>query len=128
MPAQQRFKADDFARRDIDQRLIDKLEFVVRQRLGEFRFQRTPVADLGIHRFLEETMYAAAVGFRAIERHVGALQQRVEVRSVIGRNGDADRGADRDLVVADAVRLGEALDQPRRKCGQAFPVGRLESG
>ena len=34
-------------------------------------------------------------------------------------------GADRDLVVADAERLGEALDQPRRERGQALPVGRI---
>ena len=90
VPAQQRFEADHFARRDIHQRLIEELEFAVRERLGQIGFQRAPIADLRVHGLLEEAMHAAAVRFRAIERHVGAFQQRIEIRPMVRRDGDAD--------------------------------------
>ena len=77
IPAQQRFAGRYPAGFEIDQRLIEQLEFLVGQRLAQVQFQNAARLDGLRHLVAEEAEGAAAVRLGAIERHVGVLQQRI---------------------------------------------------
>ena len=54
-----------------------------------------------IHLALEEARGAGAVALGAIEGQIGVLEQLVGIVAVARADGNADRGADDDLVVIE---------------------------
>ena len=110
VPAQQRLEAADLAARKLDQRLIVELEFVGEQRLAQVELQPAALLHLRVHLRLEEMIGAAAVGLGAIERHVGVAQQLIGLVAVGRRHGNADAGADDDLMAVNLERLQQRFD------------------
>ena len=101
---------------EIDQRLIEQLEFLVGQRLAQVQLQDAARLDGLRHLVAEEAEGAAAVRLGAIQRHVRVLQQRVGA-DVRRRHRDADAGADFDQVIVDLVALAQVIDDPPREMG-----------
>ena len=75
IPAQQRLAGRDPSRLEIDERLVEQLEFLVRQRLAQVELEDAARLDDLRHLVAEEAEGAAAVRLGAIQRHVGVLQQ-----------------------------------------------------
>jgi hypothetical protein len=73
----------------------------------------------GVHVRLEKPVRVATVAFRTIKRHVGAFEELVRIASVVGRDRNADAGADHHLMPVKLERLGDLGDQARRKRGGA---------
>ena len=66
IPAQQRLAGGDLSRLEIDQRLVEQLELLVRQRLAQVEFQDTARLD-DLRQFLaEEAEGTATVGLGAV--------------------------------------------------------------
>ena len=95
---------------EIDQRLIEQLEFLVGQRLAQVEFQDAARLDGLRHLVAEEAEGAAAVRLGAIERHVGVLQQRIGADARRRGHRDADAGADLDQMIVDLVALAQVID------------------
>ena len=92
VPAHQRLEARRPRRSSTSiERLVVKLEFVGEQRLAQIELELAALLHLRVHFRLEEMIAAAAVGFGAIERHVGVAQQLIGLVAVGRRHGDADR-------------------------------------
>ena len=66
-----RFERVDVVRFKVDERLIVQFEFFADQRLAQIHFQLAARLHARVHLQLEEPVGAAAVGFGAVERHVG---------------------------------------------------------
>ena len=101
---------------EIDQRLVEQLEFLVGQRLAQVEFEDAARLDGLRHLVAEEAEGAAAVRLGAVERHVGVLQQRIGA-DARRRHGDADAGADLDQMIVDLVALAQAIDDAARQAG-----------
>ena len=71
-------------------------------------------------------MLPAAAVLGLVHGDVGGAHQRFDARSVVGRDGDADRSADVDAVGAELERLGDGDDHPARD--PLDLVGRLDLG
>ena len=94
-PPQQRLERDRRLRAQVEGRLIFEIDLVgaerVAQRLSEAQSLVEPRADLA----REELMHSAAALLGLIERDIGVLEQLLEVRAVVGIDGDADAHARR---------------------------------
>ena len=108
---------DILSRLEIDQRLIEQLEFLVRQRLAQVELEDAARFDDLRHLVAEEAEGAAAVRLGAIQRHVGVLQQRIGADAARG-HGDADAGADLDQMIVDLVALAQAIDDAPGQTGR----------
>ena len=64
---------------------------------------------------------AAPFALGAVERHVGVAQQLVGLGAVGGRDGDAEAGADHDLMAEHVEGLRDRFDDAAGKLGR---VGR----
>ena len=106
----------------IDQRLIEHFELSALQRLPQIELQQAPRLHLRIHLGVEQPIDAATVRLRAIQGEVGAAQQLVGIHAVLRREGNADTGADDDLVAGDIERRLDQLDQAGGESGR---LGRL---
>src|SRR6202008_3650785 len=109
IPAQQRLEARDLAGLQQQDRLIMDLELAVGDRLAQVELEQAARLQPLVHLALEEAMGAAAVALGEVERHVGVLQQQVGVDAVVGRDGDADAGADYDVAALDVVGPADQL-------------------
>jgi hypothetical protein len=118
MPAQQRLGADHRPRREIDLRLVVELELLARQGLVQILLERLALAQLAVHRALEEAERLHALALGPDERQTGLLEQLLR----IARTGRADRDADARphmrRLAEQIERLlhqrEQALAQPRR--------------
>ena len=76
LPTDQRFEAGDMFAADIDDRLIEQLQFFLRKRIAQGVLDRFPFAGLIVHRVGIEAINAAPRIFRGIEREVGVADER----------------------------------------------------
>ena len=106
-PAQKRLAGGNLARLQIEQRLVEDLEGVVGERVAKVELKAAARVRPHVHLGLEEAPGAALVGLGPVERHVGDLEQVVRPGGVVGRQRDADAGADDDLMPVDLVGLAE---------------------
>ncbi len=117
IPAQQRLAGRNPPGLQIDQRLIEQLEFFVSQRLAQIELQGAPRLDGLRHFIAEKAERAATVRLGAIKCHVGVLQQRVRT-DPRRRHRNADAGADLDQMIIDLVAFAQAVDDSPRKTGR----------
>ncbi len=110
VPAHQRLEAGNLAGLQIKDRLVVNLELAVGDGLAQVELERAARLQTLVHLALEEAMGAAAVALGEVERHVGVLQEQVGIGAVVGRDGDADAGADDDVPAIDVVRPADQLD------------------
>src|ERR1700682_5609289 len=113
-PAQQRFEAADPVSSDVDQRLIVKFKFAIRESATQIKLHIAAFLRLPVHLPLEEPMNAAAIRFRPIQRNVGVAHQFLAGVAVAGRKRDADAGANDNLDAVDVISGAQYLDQPGR--------------
>ena len=71
---------------------------VVLDRLEQIAFEQLAARQVGVHRRVVDAGAVAAFVLGAIERHVGVAQDVGGVADAAVDHGDADRGADDDVV------------------------------
>ena len=91
---------------DVDDGMVVQLELVVRQRVTQVVLVGAAPAGLDAHRIVEKPVGVAAFGLGSIERKICILHQLVDARAVLGRERDADAGADIELMSVEIVRRG----------------------
>ena len=114
-PAHQRLGAANLARLGIDDRLIVQLEFVLLDGAAQVAFDLLARARDLAHLRIEEAIAVAAGRFRPVERKIRHLQEIVGAGLVLGRQRDADAGADADVAAVDVERLAQHLDDALRQ-------------
>ena len=126
LPADQRLAAGDPSVLEVDERLVVELELPVGERHPQRELEGPPRLHPRVHFRLEKPVGAASIGFGAIKRHVGVLQQLGGVDPVTRRERDADAGVyDHGMTVKLAGRLHRLADPPRQDRGV---VGLLDAG
>ena len=68
--------------------------------------------DRRMHRRLEDRVLALALGLRRVHRDVGIAEQVVRAIPFVATGGDADAGADRELLAFDRHGHLEGLEEP----------------
>ena len=110
VPAQQRLDAADRPVAQPDHRLVVELQLVGDQRALQVGAQLQPLQDALVHLGLEQAVAALAVALGDVHRGVGVADQLVGVgAAVLGRDRDAQRAADRQLLVRGGQRRGDGL-------------------
>ena len=116
VPAQQRLQAADLVALEVDERLVVELELAVGQRLAQIELQLA--ARLHVRRPCPARRSGRC---RAPRPWPGARARSAFLRSwsalgaVARRDGDADAGADRDLVAVEVERRADRLDDAGRE-------------
>lgn len=124
-PAHQRLEAADVVPGDVDDGLIVELELARRKRPAQVVLQGARGLHLHVHRLLEEAHGAAPVALGAIEGKIRVPDEIVGRDAVGGAHGDADRGADDDLVTVDVVGFAQQRDDA---VGEDGGIGRAGDG
>ena len=114
VPAKQRLGAGDLAGDQAHLRLEGEHELAALDGFGQRLFGVDLLLVLGGELGVEQAMLAAAARLGAVHGDVGGAHQRFDARAVIGRDRDADRGADVDAVRAKLERLGDRKHDPAR--------------
>ena len=107
LPADERFEALQPLFRKTVKRLEMQRELPVADRGPEVQFHLAAPAGLFVERRFEEVVIGLAVAFRAVERQVGVLHQRVAVRAVAGSDCDAEAGRTVGLMPIEGDRANE---------------------
>ncbi len=114
-PAAERLDADHGLAALVDDRLIQQSQAVVLDRLAQVGFQQLAVGQVGIHRRVVDAGAVAAFVLGAVERHVGIAHDVGGAAAVAVDDGDADRGADHDVLAADRVGRADRGDDALRQ-------------
>ncbi len=115
VPADQRLDADDPAGAHLDLRLVVELELAAFERLAQVVLERKALRRRGPHRLAVEKAAVAAFALGVRHRHVGVLEQRVEVVAVARIEHDADRRRHEYFLRAEHDRLRQRGEQPVRR-------------
>jgi len=110
MPADQRLEPGNPFALDIDDRLVEQPELVLRQRVAQRILDRLPLARLIVHRIGIETIDAAPRILRRIKREVGVADERRRGDPLPLRHRDAERRSNTHLLALDRERFGEAQE------------------
>jgi hypothetical protein len=121
-PPAKRLVAGNLAGRQVDQRLIVHLERADLEGRAQVDLELPPRLDAGIHLGFEEAEGPLAVRLGAVESHVGILEDLVGVVAVVGRERNADRGADRHLMAVEDIG---GRDRFEHALGEMADIGRL---
>lgn len=113
-PAHQGLHAGDFPRQEVLLRLIVDFELIALHGAVEVVFQYQALDGGRIHGFRVELVVIPAPLLGVIHRRVGILDKGFEIRSVHGKERDADAHRGEDLAAAQVERLRHDLqDSPR---------------
>ncbi len=113
-PAAQRFDADHGLAALVDDRLVEQPQLIVLDRLAQVAFQQLAVGQIRIHRRVVDAGAVAALVLGAVERHVGIAHDVGGAAAIAVDHGDADRGADDDVLPVDRVRRADRGDDALR--------------
>ena len=100
-PADQRLDAGQLAGARVHLGLIEHLELVVLDRLGQIALERLARLQPRIHARLEEAQRRAPVLLGAGHHHAGDMQRALGRVGLARQHDRGDADADRDLLVAD---------------------------
>ena len=110
VPAQQRLDAADRPVLQADDRLVEELELIGRQRALQVGAQLQALQHALVHLGLEEAVAALAVALGDVHRRVGVADQLVGVgHAVLGGDRDAEAAAQRELLVGGGQRRADGL-------------------
>ena len=123
VPARQRLDADHDRAAGVDDRLIGGGEAVVADRVQQIAFQELALRKVGVHRRVVDAGAVAAFVLGAIERHVGVAQDVGGVAGAAVDHGDADRGADDDVVAVDRIGRADGGDDAAGDRLQRIRIG-----
>lgn len=90
-------------------------ELLAAEGLGHVEFELSPHLHAGIHFGLEEAEAAPPLHLGPVEGEIGAFQETVSIRSVLGRQGDADAGANRQKMTVDHVGSAHQIHEAASK-------------
>ncbi|OWK24720.1 hypothetical protein AJ87_18385 [Rhizobium yanglingense] len=121
-PSQQSFEAAYLVGRQIDERLVEDFEFAKCESFPQIEFERTSGLHPGVHRRLEEPVRASSFSLGAVKRHIGVLQEMIEVVTVSGCNRNSHTRANDDLMAADIIGLCDCRNEVG---GESDAIGRL---
>jgi hypothetical protein len=110
VPPRKSFNAYNLIAGQVEHRLVVKLELTVRQCRTHIILEGTPDLHLHIHTQLEEVERPTAGVLRAVKCEVSVSHQLAWIAAIRWTDGDADTGADDDLMASDIVRLAYAGD------------------
>ncbi len=110
IPAHQCLGADDLHALVQVARLVVHLQLLLGKRDAQFLFALEPLVQPLIHLATIGTPGSPACFLCLVQRNVGATQQFVGLVGIVGRQGDADAGADIDLLVFVDKGRAEGLD------------------
>ena len=112
VPAHQRLEAEDLAGPEVDLRLIDQAQLVLRSSARRrSASSRTRVAAWIGQAMIEQLEAVAAARLGPIERGVGVAQQHVALLAVVREDGDADAGGDVQFLLVDPHRRAHGFQQ-----------------
>jgi hypothetical protein len=111
VPAHQRLEAGDAVGLDVDDGLVEEVEFALDDGQAHLAQQLDALLDLGPHGRLEHDAAIAAPELGLIERDVGVLEQVQRVGVRVGMERRAQAGADREALAGMGDR---ALEQAAR--------------
>ena len=118
-PAQQGLEADDVvlqrrAAAQLRDRLPDQMEGLGCHRRQQLRLQRLTPGNIAVQAGGEVAQAGTAAPLRVIEGEMGAAQQRLRIRGVVGSGGKSDRAADRKGMALEGEGRLHRLHQPVR--------------
>ena len=122
-PARQRLDADNAVARGVDDRLIGGADLVVLDGFEQVAFEQFAARQIGVHGGVIDAGAVAAFVLGAIERHVGIAQNVGGIADTAVDDGDADRGADDDVVAADRIGRAERIDDAAGDSLQRVGIG-----
>ena len=91
-----------------------QMQVIVGQRRAQTRLDDPLGLHPVVHLLFEERECAAAFFLRPVEREIGILEELIGGVAIVGRERDADAGANGDSVLADFIRRGDGSDDPAR--------------
>ncbi|MNZ61870.1 hypothetical protein D3C78_799730 [compost metagenome] len=109
-PAQQRLEAAKLAGLRRHLRLVIDFHLVVLQRGLQIGLEGFLLGQLFLHADLENARPAGADSLGLIKRQVGTLEQFIRIDGAV-RNGDADAGANFDLLLTQLVSAADLVDE-----------------
>ena len=122
-PARQRLDADNAVARGVHDRLIGGADSVVLDGVEQVAFEQFAAGQVGVHRRVIDAGAVAAFVLGAIERHVGIAQNVGGIAGAAVDDGNADRGADDDVVAADRIGRAERIDDAAGDSLQRVGIG-----
>ncbi|MCY1408196.1 hypothetical protein D9M71_235150 [compost metagenome] len=126
LPANQGFDAHHAVVAVADLRLIDEVELIADQRIAQVFFQLAAATHFGIDAGDIELIAVARTGLGQRHGLLGLLQQFLGAVTVLGEQGDADGGAQADLLMIEGKRRFQVIEDALRQLG-GF-VGLLDIG
>ena len=111
LPAGQGLDADDGAGRELGLGLEVEDDLAVGDRRAQRAGERQAARAVAVELLLEHQV-AAATLLGGVHRDVGALDELLDSRAVLGRAGDADAGVDLERQALDRERLAQLGEQP----------------
>jgi hypothetical protein len=109
-----------------DLRLVDQVQLVARQGVAQVFFQFAAAAHLAVDAGDVELVAVARAGLGQGHGLFGFLQQLLGAVAVFGEQGDADGGAQADLLVIEVERRFQVVEDALRQFGRF--VGLLDIG
>ena len=107
---------------DVDDGVVVQLELVVGQRVAQLDLMGAAGARLDPHGILEKAVGVAALGLGFIQREIGVLEELIHLGAVLGRERDADAGADIELMAVEIVGRRHRLEQPGGERNRRFAL------
>ena len=114
-PARERLDADRAAALELDHGLVDEPQLVALERVAQVGLELDARQQRGAHRRLVGRGAVAARLLGAVHREVGVAQQLVGAQRGVAGVGDADRGADEDLLALHVEGPAHGGDDARRR-------------
>ena len=125
LPANEGFRTDDLARLELDDRLVVDDELLPLDGPPQLRLHPQARHNSVVHGRLEDLETGLALGLGGVHRDVGVAQQFA--RSIaVPANGDADAGADIDLLAEHPKRRTKGAPNPLGDSGRGSYVRILE--
>ena len=112
VPADQRLEPDQLLGLGVDQRLIDEVELLGRDRAAKVGLEPDAVFLLGLQLRREIARAAAAGVLRLVEREVGLEDQIIDGGAIDRPERATDRHADANLGLVDQIGLLDRGDDP----------------
>jgi hypothetical protein len=123
-PAGKRFEAADAAALQVDQWLVERADRLLLDCYSQFRFQRSTLRDLILHRSLEHEVMVRTTRLCLIHGEVGTVGGGLEGLFALQPATVADTGADFDGETIDLDGAGDSLNE---QAGETFLMPRRQT-
>ncbi|MNI19017.1 hypothetical protein D3C73_724380 [compost metagenome] len=117
LPANQRLHTDHPVIAVADLRLVDQIELLAGQCVAQIFFQFATAAHLGVDAGDVELITVARASLGQGHGLLGFLQQLLGAVAVLGEQGDADGGAQADLLMIEGKRRFQVIENALRQFG-----------